>query len=135
MKSVGLSTAQCFTLSPNISIITILHYDRFFFLYLQEEVLHQRELELKQLSAQLQTTKVQLSTLQSLRDGEALNDQQAEKLRQTYEAERRQFQNDVKELEAQISRLEVTKRGLSSDNSRLLANLDEKDKTIQVRSV
>ena len=107
----------------------------FFFLYLQEEVLHQRELELKQLSAQLQTTKVQLSTLQSLRDGEALNDQQAEKLRQTYEAERRQFQNDVKELEAQISRLEVTKRGLSSDNSRLLANLDEKDKTIQVRSV
>ena len=131
MKYFVLNTI--FHLSHNVSIISTALWQ--FLLYLQEEVLHQRELELKQLSAQLQTTKVQLSTLQSLRDGEALNDQQAEKLRQTYEAERRQFQNDVKELEAQISRLEVTKRGLSSDNSRLLANLDEKDKTIQVRSV
>ena len=104
------------------------------YLYLQqEEKLHQREQELKQLSNRLESTKVQLTTLQALRDGETLNDQQEAKLRQSYEAERRQLQNDLKELEGQISRLDVTKRGLADENSRLYMSLDEKDKNIQVK--
>merc|ERR1712001_281229 len=98
----------------------------------QEELLQDREQELKQLSTRLQTTKVQLTTLQALRDGEALNDQAEVKLRQSYETERRQLQNDLKELESHISRLEVTKRGLANENTRLISNLEEKDKTIQV---
>ena len=61
-----------------------------------------------------------------------MNDQAEVKLRQSYETERRQLQNDLKELESHISRLEVTKRGLANENTRLISNLEEKDKTIQV---
>ena len=49
-----------------------------------------------------------------------------------HEKNRRQLQNDLNELEGQISRLDVTKRGLADENSRLYKSLDEKDKTIQV---
>ena len=49
-----------------------------------------------------------------------------------HEKNRRQLQNDLNELEGQISRLDVTKRGLADENSRLCKSLDEKDKTIQV---
>ena len=38
----------------------------------------------------------------------------------------------MNELEGQISRLDVTKRGLADENSRLYMSLDEKDKNIQV---
>ena len=105
-------------------------------LHLQEEKLEIRESELRQLSGKLETTKGQLEALRKAKEAEERSGggsgNDLALLRRSYDGERRQLQNDLSQLEALYSQLEVAKKAAERENQRLKIELGEKDKEIQV---
>ena len=85
---------------------------------------------MRQLSAKLETTKSQLEALKKAKVDENLSGPQD--IRRSYEAERRQLQGNLKELEAVYSQLEAAKKGLDRENQRLRNELVDKDSEIKV---
>ena len=105
-------------------------------LHLQEEKLEIRESELRQLSGKLETTKGQLEALRKAKEAEERSGggsgNDLALLRRSFDGERRQLQNDLSQLEALYSQLEVAKKAAERENQRLKIELGEKDKEIQV---
>ncbi len=93
-----------------------------------------REKELKQLTKRLKLTTSQLEELNKRRLSGDSSDEDDARLRQV-ESEKRLLQSELKDVEAQYSRLEAAKRNFEGENQRLLTALSDKETEVKVSTL
>ncbi len=88
---------------------------------------------MKQLSARLKITSSQLEEMHSRKRAGESSDEVEVRARQL-QSEKRLLQSELKDVEAQYSRLEAAKRNVEGENQRLLAALNDKESEVKVRT-